>query len=88
MWCIYQLATDWNVVNSNLKPSQFVLCLGKTLYVASLHQHVGSSGSGVSRGGALGAEAPRTRGPRKKKKRRKKRKKEREGEREGKKGSQ
>ena len=39
--------------------------------------------SGVSRGGALGAEAPRTRGPRKKKKRRKKKKeKERKKEKE------
>ena len=37
----------------------------------------------MSRGGALGAEAPRTRGPGKKKKRKKK-KKERKGEREGK----
>ena len=39
----------------------------------------------MSRGGALGAEAPRTRGPRKKKKRRKKkkeRKKEKEKEKE------
>ena len=48
--------------------------------------------SGVSRGGALGAEAPRTRGPEKKMKRRKKKKeregkKERKGEREGKKES-
>ena len=50
---------------------------------------------GVSRGGALGAEAPPTRGPKKKKKRRKKKEKERrkekekekerKGEREGKK---
>ena len=44
--------------------------------------------SGVSRGGALGAEAPRTRGPEKKKEEEKKKgKKERNGEREGKKES-
>ena len=43
--------------------------------------------SGVSRGGALGAEAPRTRGPRKKEEEKKERggKKERKGEREGRK---
>ena len=38
--------------------------------------------SGVSRGGALGAEAPRTRGPRKKKRRKKKKEKERKKEKE------
>ena len=47
--------------------------------------------SGVSRGGALGAEAPRTRGPEKKRRGEKKKeregKKERKGEREGKKES-
>ena len=47
--------------------------------------------SGVSRGGALGAEAPRTHGPEKKKEEEKKKeregKKERKGEREGKKES-
>ena len=47
--------------------------------------------SGVSRGGALGAEAPRTRGPEKKKKEEKKekeRRKEKEKEKERKKASQ
>ena len=52
---------------------------------------INSTISGVSRGGALGAEAPRTREPRKKKeeekKKEKERKKERKEEREGNKKS-
>ena len=44
--------------------------------------------SGVSRGGALGAEAPRTRGPEKKKKEKEKKGKEKEKEKERQKASQ
>ena len=52
----------------------------------SVKINLGNSHSGVSRGGALGAEAPRTRGPEKKEEEKKK-EKERKGEREGKKES-
>ena len=63
----------------------------KRSVITTYHHSLSTVYIGVSRGGVLGAEAPRTRGPEKKKKRRKKErkgKKKRKGEREGKKESQ